>query len=307
MSDRVEHFEITRPKIERVEEVFQSDNEYIKMFYKELSNLDTEIPLFYKNLSTLTFEKDDTLYSRRKSSSYYDALTNNIVTNSKEMDQQLSHELLHMSSSIVEGDTIHVGFYQANGKDGYQIGEALNEGFTNSLDYRLFKDIIPGKDKTKIDIYPITTKISEDLESTLETKRMLDCYFKADLKTIYNYLSRLMGKDKSLIFLYSYDALLHCSDDCSRFRPIMLHLLYPDIQIFVVEAFYTKITDCYRAGTLDRNSYKAYLELVKIMLLEKVTIMGIPLTPKLKEAYPYIEKRYDGKYKIREKNNCLVK
>ena len=298
---------ITRPTIETVDEVFQSDDAYINMFYKELSNLDTNIPLFYKNFSTLTFENDDTLYTKMKSAAYYYPELNKVVTNSQELALQLSHELLHMASSIVDGDIIYIGFHQTNKKDGYTIGEAINEGFTNSLDFRLYKDLIPGKRETQKLIYPITTKICENLELTLETKRMLDCYFKADLKTIYDYLARLMGEDTSLKFLYSYDALFRCGDECARFRPVMLHLLYPDVQLFTAEALFTKVNDKYRLGTLDINSYKLYLELVKDLLQERITIKMIPITPNLKEAYPYMEERYNQKYKTREKNNCLVK
>ena len=303
----IKRIEITRPTIDRVDEVFQSDDAYINMFYKELSNLDTEIPFFYKNFKTLTFENDDNLYSKIKSEAYYYPEPNKIVTNSKDINLQLSHELLHMASSTVEGDIIYIGFHQTNKKDGYQIGEALNEGFTNSLDNRLFENLIPGKKEIGKKIYPITTRICDNLEFTLETKRMLDCYFNADLKTIYNYLSRLMGKDTTLKFLYSFDALFRCGDECFKYKPRMLRLLYPDIQLFVAEALFTKTTDQYRIGTIGSNAYKAYLDLVKALLQDRITIKVIPITPNLKEAYPYIEERYNIKYKIREKNNCLVK
>ena len=212
-----------------------------------------------------------------------------------------------MASSLVTDDFTYIGFYQKNKKDGWQVGEALNEGFTNSLDYRLFKDIIPCKEKTIKEVYPISTRICDNLEFTLETKRLLDSYFKADLKTIYEYLSKLMGKDATLAFLYSYDALFRCCDDCSKIRPIMLRLLYPDIDIYVAEAFYTKITDKYRSGALDSASYKDYLEVVREILMDRIWFDKIPITPKVIGAYPYIEKRYNDKYKIREKNNCLVK
>ena len=49
-TNNVKRIDITRPKIESVDENFKSDNSYLNMFYKEISNLDTDIPLFYKNL-----------------------------------------------------------------------------------------------------------------------------------------------------------------------------------------------------------------------------------------------------------------
>lgn len=300
-------FDIIKPKLITDPKPLITTNEDIEAVYEVLKTLDVNLGYFLQNASTVQFVRDEKLSGKIKDFAYYDAFGNVVKTSSKNHKYTVTHELLHMASTIIEQMNVFLGFHQCNLLNNRAVGEALNEGYTAILDARLFGNYAPMKAEREQEIYPITKRITEFLEVTVGTEQMTKSYFEADLRTITDQLTRLMGRKETLMFLYTFDALFKSSDSIQKFNIKAIHDFYPEVQAYTAEAFYTKITDKYRNGSLNKEDYLELLNLVKYMLYSRISILKIPVTPDLKDALPHIEERYESKYKRRQKNNCLVK
>ena len=306
-NDNMKMYDITSaPKVE-VEHVLKSDRKELKYIEKILKSLNVNMDYFYMNANKIKFKTDNSVSGILKKCSYYDVFNNEIITSEEHYDDSITHELLHMSSCITKDTKTYTGYHQADFTNNIQIGTALNEGCTALFDLRYCGDYTPNKKEIEKGVYPLSKDIVSDLEITLGSETLLKAYFNADLKTVYQQLSNLMGYKRTMAFLYTFDALFYCSDSVSKFRPRMIHNFYPEILVYTAEAFYTKITDKYKAGTLSKEDYIMFLDLVKSILARQITILKIPITEDMSYAYSSIKKHYNKNYDERLKLNKTVK
>lgn len=295
------------PKIS-AEHVLTSKDEDVIRFHDVISKLDVNMDYFYHNEKTLVIEP---CLSRKGLivQAGYDVLSNKIATAAGDYSEEITHELTHAATSYydVEKNKAYVGFSQIDFNKNLQVGVGLNEGYTASYDLRHFANYTGNNGAIKSTVYPVVRPIAEYIEMIISREDMEKAFHNADLLYIKDFLSLLMGEELALSFLYSLDALYH-SIEHGRKRLIATKLIYEEIQLFCAEAYYTKITDMYRAGTLSLSDYHYFLDIPKMILMDRIRLLRkIPLTRNMYDAFPYICERYNEKYLEREKNNCLVK
>lgn len=97
-----------------------------------------DLSIFYQNIHTLTtYPKKMTLKKQLFSvytAAYYDSGKNSITVDIDEIENTLSHELLHMASSILptkESNVEYCGFSQTFPNK--SIADGINEGYTEIL------------------------------------------------------------------------------------------------------------------------------------------------------------------------------
>ena len=116
-----------------------------------------------------------------------------------------SHELLHMSSSIVKKHKHCTGFCHhytvlSNPKRfDFSIGTALNEGYTDLLTERIFGI------KNNGGLYEFFKETARIIEGVVGKEKMTNLYFKADLLGLTNVLEKYVPKEKNKRFLLELD------------------------------------------------------------------------------------------------------
>ncbi len=295
------------PKIEVDHVLKNTDNDVVR-YYETVSKLGVNLDYFFHNEKTLKiypmFVND-----KKVVKAAYHLINNQIITPIGDYSEEITHELTHMATTYFdkEKNKVYSGFHQVDLNKNMQVGVGLNEGYTALFDLRNFADYTGNNGKYKNTVYPIIRPVADYMEMIISRSDMEKAFFNADLKYIKDFLSLLMGEELALSFLYSLDALYHAMEN-GRKRLIIAKFIYEEIQLFCAEAYYTKITDMYRAGTLSQSDYKYFLDVPKMILMDRIKLFGkINLTKDMFNAFPYIEERYNNKYLDREKNNCLIK
>lgn len=174
-----------------MEERFQKDIAY----FIEVVSQDKDIDLttFYKNLKTLKIGPGtNDLFNMG-----YDNLNNQIFFNDEETyKDSINHELFHVASSQIIGDTIYTGFHQWDKNTKQVIGLGLNEGYTEILQNRYFN---------KNHGYPIQKIYIEQLEQIIDPTVLKKAYFSSNLKTIVNELEKYSKQEEIIKFITSLD------------------------------------------------------------------------------------------------------
>ena len=170
---------------------YQKDiNNFIEVVSKDK---DIDLTIFYKNLETLKIGPGvDDLFDMG-----YDNLNNQIFfNNEKTYEDSINHELFHVASNQIIGDTIYTGFHQWNKNTKQIIGLGLNEGYTETLQNRYFN---------KYHGYPIQKIYIEQLEQIIDPTIIKKAYFSSNLKIIVNELEKYSRKDEIIKFITSLD------------------------------------------------------------------------------------------------------
>lgn len=117
-----------------------------------------------------------------------------------------SHEFLHMATSFYDPKvkTGFSGFQQSFYFLNKGIGYGLNEGYTELLNKRYFKEEIKSRNYS----YDICTFFALKLEEIVEKDRMESFYMTADLFGLYNYLLNFDNSENVLNFIKIIDSLL---------------------------------------------------------------------------------------------------
>lgn len=164
--------------------------EYISIFWSTLiRNISPEyLKLFNKNIIDLKFRKKFQLI-KTTVPAYYKAYNNEIVFRSKNIAEDIYHELLHLTTRYVDKyDNVFIGFSQLNDED--TIGEGINEGYTELLTKRYFP-------KTTR-CYPYQYVVASNIENLIGKDKMIELYFNCNLKGLITELSKYL--DVSEVF-----------------------------------------------------------------------------------------------------------
>lgn len=221
-----------------------------------------ELITFYNNIKTLDIEytnNDDYVQKKKKYTNYaktlaYYKIANNVIyilDTSK--PGILYHELFHVSTSKREGNTSFNGFCQTNLTNGYSIGDGLNEGYTQIMAERYFKNASSGN-------YNIIVYIVDLLELIVGKDRMEHYYMTSDLYSLVDYLKQYSDYNDICKFISYLDFIVkHIYDknlnkkDLEYFKEILIFL-----NEFILETYANKI----RMSNLDEEEEynKCYLE-----------------------------------------------
>lgn len=113
--------------------------------------------------------------------------------------KSIYHELMHSSSSKMEGKTYLSGLSIRGGNVEYGVG--INEAYTQYLTERYFKDKCNKA-------YRVETSIIKPLEVIVGRDDLEKCYFNADLKTVLNKLGKYSTEKEINSFVENFDELL---------------------------------------------------------------------------------------------------
>ena len=188
-------------------------NDIITFFKCRLENLNpnNDYTILKNNLKSLLIINHEFLINEKetiKSLACYNHLGNWILVDKKFVHKVLFHELFHVASSIkIKNDNntlLFSGFRQT--KNDETIGIGLNEGYTEILVKRYFKE------NNDLITYPIETSIAKSLEIIVESEKMEQLYFTADLKGLILELCKYIDKEEIMDFLTKLDFLYKYSN-----------------------------------------------------------------------------------------------
>ncbi len=174
---------------------------------------DKDLYNYYNNIRSLNIkEKKFTIENfifRSIISGSYNSRKNEICIISEGKELTLYHELFHMASSRYKNRVKYSGFHQSSIKMGiFSFGEGINEGYTELLSKRYFKNDILVSDS-----YEYLTFVAEKLEEIIGKDKMQSLYLNSNLKGLINELEKYIKEDEIMIFISDTDFLVNHLDD----------------------------------------------------------------------------------------------
>lgn len=156
--------------------------------------------LFRNNIVTGQYYLDDntiSIFEHKK----HKLLCNFMSINSYEYYINLYHELLHMSSTIVDKEEKwHIQVLVKLERTIYSIGVALDDGYTELLLYRFFNI-----DKQYVS-YNYEKSIAQIIENIISKDKMTSLYFGADLYSLCSELKKYNSQENIEKFLTDLDS-----------------------------------------------------------------------------------------------------
>ncbi len=129
----------------------------------------------------------------------YDTRKNSIVIINKNSKNAIFHELFHMSSTKKENGVIYCGFSQTDNIKHINIGDGLNEGYTELLASRYFY-----KDDDGVS-YPYLVYVSMLLELIVGKDKMEKMYMNASLYDLIDELKKYAYYEDIMKFINDLD------------------------------------------------------------------------------------------------------
>lgn len=162
----------------------------------------------------------------------------------------LYHELLHMSSTIIDeyNQIAYSGFYQTNKYDKQEIGFALDDAYTDMLLYRLF-DI----DKEFIS-YQYEISITKILEEIVSVNIMTDLYFNANLYDLVSILSKYTNKENIIKFILDLDEIYILQDHSKKNKSNIIRCHHRIIN-FITDLYFNKLKQDITSNNTSKEEY----------------------------------------------------
>lgn len=137
-------------------------------------------------------------------SGYYSTRNNSIHLNTDangKSESTITHELLHLSSTVAQGNTIYTGFEQFNNLTNTSIGRGINEGSTEFLNCYLFD--YPYRESS----YNELVYIVRGIANLIGTENLMELYFNNDLKGLEEEISKYSDKETARTLITGLDRL----------------------------------------------------------------------------------------------------
>ena len=240
-----------RTKFETEDKVLEEIiSNFIYVLERDLSK--ENLMLFYNNLSTLKVDNKIVLNSQRANIfnknivvGYY-LLDENIISvvplgkskyltvSTEEYIAIVCHELLHMSSSVVDKEKriSFSGFSQMN--DNSIICLAIDDAYTEMLAYRYFK-LNPAYMSYDYEI--IITTLIEDI---VGKDKMTNLYFNANLYDLVIDLQKYNSRTSIIKFLDDLDSIYALRDQKVGYKKDIIYY-HNEISNFIVETYQNKL------------------------------------------------------------------
>ena len=192
----------------QVENKLKQSNEAIYEFYRELTRHTSPENLrnFVSNIQFATLDIND---SKKKKKcvfqSFYDQ-TKNKITIYTQLPETLTHDLLHLSSNNQSAKTNGFHAYGTFKEDSYEIGNGLDEGYTEILNQRYFQQVAINS--------PKLVRLSSLIEKFYQNPKDMETdYFNACLENLILELTKSMDiKDAINIVLKIDYVAIHPND-----------------------------------------------------------------------------------------------
>lgn len=222
-----------------------------------------DISLFIKTMVS-NFEEDDcnnlmnnlisliiNSNNRKDYGGSYFFLTNEVMLGD---DETIYHELLHMSSTSQENCDnirIHSGFYQSSGLT--YIGKGLNEGYTELLTKRYFKDHIFTFEVA--DSYDYLASIASLLETIISKEDMQSLYLNADLYGLVDRLKEYENEKDVITFIRNLDYILRYIESFRAFNYDKLSNKIRNTYLFLLDCYVKKLMNDLNNGLINEEQF----------------------------------------------------
>ena len=289
----MEIINVNAPQIKRVENGFVPiTNEDVLNVYITLFNNGYNVETLRENLKTLKINVCD-----EKSLSYYNSVKNEICCPKELYKNNITHELLHASSCIVDGKGIHSGLMNVDWVSQTTICECINEGMTATIDFELFGDYTKNKSEYEEDVYPFAKGIVEYVAMMIPISNLIKYYFESDLVSLINDLNKIY-RDDSKIFNFFVDSdfvfskIDNPNNELKNDEISLLLSSYKNIQLFLAEGIYYKLNKLYEKKVINKYELKENIEVVKDLLSAKIVYDDVFETTSAINEYKNIKRKY---------------
>ena len=197
---------------------------------------DSNLTLLKNNLQTLRIIPASFL--SKTTIQGYESFHNVILFKEEENLNAIYHELFHLSSSLSLGDKSYSGFYEYSKSDSFEIGYGLNEGYTQLLTTRYFKDVPKA--------YVFEMNIAYLLEKLTGTDNLANMYFNANLKSLITFLTKYASYEEVMLFITSLDFIVECETNKKTKRIISRKKVLESISYvidFLVKVFAVELNE----------------------------------------------------------------
>lgn len=234
-------------------------DEYINRFINFINtNPNIDLKLFYENLKSLIIKEKRTfnkfLFITSYTKGHYDGYDNKILVLKEDNFYSIYHELLHCASRRIINQQMNVGFHkfavdEKTGKITFNLGKALNEGYTTLLEKRYFGFI----EHTQKRGYVIEEFISSKLEEIVGKDEMEKLYFNADLDGLINYLKQFSNEEDVYLFLEYFDKILVTAK--KKVKSEEAEYIYKFIGAFLLKVYVYKLGILIENNTINSEEF----------------------------------------------------
>jgi len=292
---------------------YNINNKIFKRFIEDLNkDRKKDMTFFLNNLETVKIKKVSKLKGVVSGAGAQYSMDKNIIEiiDHDRFDDFIDHELLHMSSSILdENGNIYSGFIQARGE--YGIGYGLDEGYTSLLDDRYFLHRTKVKEVENLQIYQVVKTLAKRVEEFIGQEKMEDLYFSANLLDLIQILGKYTSVSSAMQFVHNIDEILMLYEQAA-FRNIpFCFKKYAECMLFICEAWLYRIDEGYINGQLNKEEYIQCLDMIKQLLNARLSLNVLPIKSyKIDKFYPQMKnrvaKRLEKKYSNKRKDTTIT-
>lgn len=190
---------------------------------------------FYNNINELKIERKRRILILGEAGAYSGKFNKIKIA----ITSAIFHELFHMASAIYkeESDIYYCGFSQRSLKDNsVDIGDGLNEGYTELLAHRYFE-----KKHKMSKAYKFEVVIAEKLEKIIEQDKMEILYLNADLPGLIAELKKYISEEEISKFISALDFISCHSNDILIFKNDKIKKSIINIYEFLFKTYMSKL------------------------------------------------------------------
>lgn len=247
----------------------------------ESNFLNIDLAYFYHNIKTLSI--DDLKDKMQKDTVLAEYLIDeNKIILYDDYLKAIYHELFHMASSITRNGKFYSGFSQGLTKN--NVGYGLNEGYTELLYRRYFRDV-----STFVDAYIEEIKIASYLEKIVGRRKMESLYLRADLMGLLKEIRKYLKGDELFDIISKIEKVSYLSSalnkyEAKNFSPELYLDYLRSIYILIFKAYVRKLKKEYKKNWMSNEVLERKID----EFLEENQI-GVDLG---EHYYPFVD-RYD--------------
>lgn len=248
--------ELINSYTKRLEESIPEEN--LKLFKNNISTLKIEYKniiygiisnIFKRNTSALYYLEDNKISMLPLNKKYFGY---DISYNTEDFIEDLYHELLHMSSSLIDKEigVAFSGFSQIG--HSIPIGVSLDDGYTELLVYRLFN--LNKEHMT----YKYEVIISALIEEIITKEKMMNLYFNANLYDLIIELQKYNKKENIIKFLEDLDSI-YVLEEHKKYKKDIIYY-HNEITKFIVDTYLNKLKEDKVLEQITKEEYNMKLD-----------------------------------------------
>ena len=183
---------------------FSSEN--LVILYNNINDLKIEkiyMNEFLEHIKNIIFKRG----TKYLNVAGYNVFLNRVRIEEEYVDIDMPHELFHMASSVYDKEKkiLYTGFVQTIIKENRNIGDGINEGYTEWMVAKYYDESILS-DSTS---YKYLCNVARNLDEIVGKDKMENLYLKANLKGLVEELVKYNSYDNVMHFISASDYLYH--------------------------------------------------------------------------------------------------